>query len=139
MKTPLLVTLLIFFSACATKEIQFDPKKTCSPLALKYLKTNKLRPLLQSTEAIDQMQRTQPGVQACYETFAKRSGIEEFDTCLVVGFDDKGKMDFYELSSMQAKLDNRFLKCANAAIGIVPFWKLGTNYSLLQSYHFYKD
>ena len=139
MKTTILITLLLLLSACASKDVKFDQQKTCSPLALNYLKTHKHRRFLQSTEAIDQMEKTQPGVQACYEAYAKRTGNDEFDTCLVVGYDPKGKMDFYELSSKAVKLDSEFLKCANAAIGAVPFWKLGTNYILLQSYHFYKD
>lgn len=139
MKTSLLISMLLLLSACSSREVKFDQQKTCSPLALNYLKKHKSRRFMQSTEAIDQMEKTQPGVQLCYEAFAKRTGKDEFDTCLVVGYDMKGKMDFYELSSTQVKLDSEFLKCANAAIGVVPFWKLGKNYTLLQSYHFYKD
>lgn len=139
MKTAALLVLAVLVASCASKEVKFEPEKTCSPTTLRYLKKNKSKPFLQSEEVINAMQTTQPGVQACYEAFAKRSGKEEFDTCLVVAYNKKGKLDFWELSSQQVKLDQDFVKCANKAIGAVPFWKYGKNYILMQSYHFYKD
>jgi hypothetical protein len=139
MKTMMLLLVLFVVASCASKEIKFDQNKTCSQLSLNFMRNNRNRTFLQSQQAISEMQKTQSGVQACYEDFLKRGGKPEFATCLVVGFDNMGKMDYYELSSREAKLDQKFVTCANKAIGIVPFWKLGKNYVLLQSYHFYKD
>lgn len=131
--------LLVLLSSCASREIVFEPEKTCSPTTLNFLKRNKARPFLQSQEVVDAMKGTQTGVQACYESYTKRSGKEEFDTCLVVSYNRQGKLDFWELSSQQVKLDQEFINCANKEIGNVPFWKYGKNYILMQSYHFYKE
>lgn len=139
MKLISLVTLVLIVSACSSKEVKFKPEKTCSTTSLNYLKRNKSKPFLKSDEAIQAMQGTQKGVQACYESYAERSGKEEFDTCLVIAYDKRGKLDYWELSSQQVKLDPEFIKCANKTIGEVPFWKYGKNYILMQSYHFYKD
>lgn len=139
MKTLLLMTLLLIVASCASDEVKFDQNKTCSQLSVSFLRNNRNRTFLQSSEAINHMEKTKDGVQSCYESYVKRGGKQEFATCLVVGFDRAGKMDYYELSSREVKLDNQFLTCANKAIGVVPFWKLGRNYVLLQSYHFYKD
>lgn len=135
----LMILSLLFVVSCASDEVKFDQNKTCSQLSLNFLRNNKHRTFLQSTEAINEMQKTKSGVQACYDSFVKRGGKPEFATCLVVGFDKAGKMDYYELSSRETKLDTQFVNCANKAIGAVPLWKLGKNYVLLQSYHFYKD
>ncbi len=134
-----LFVALVLLGSCASKDRTFDEKKTCSPLSLNYIKNNKQKRFLQSQDAITEMEKTKPGVQACYEAYAKRTGNQEFDTCLVAAYDKNGKLDYWELSSQQVKLDNEFVSCTNKTLNLVPFWKLGKNYILLQSFQFYKD
>jgi len=139
MKSLLLISLSLFLFSCSSTGDKFEPEKTCSDLSLKYIKNNKHKRYLQSQEIINALQGTQAGVQACYESFVKRKGADEFNTCLVIGYDKRGKLDYWELSSKEAKLDKEFVNCSNKVIGEVPFWKYGKNYILVQSYHFYKD
>lgn len=139
MKSLLLVSLSLLLFSCASSKDNFVPEKTCSDLSLKYIKNNKQKRYLQSQEIINALQGTQAGVQACYDSFVKRKGEDEFNTCLVIGYDNRGKLDYWELSSKEAKLDQEFVNCSNKVIGQVPFWKFGKNYILVQSYHFYKD
>jgi hypothetical protein len=139
MKSFLLVSLSLLLFSCASSKDSFEPEKTCSDLSLKYIKNNKHKRYLQSQEIITALQGTQSGVQSCYDSFVKRKGKDEFNTCLVIGYDVKGKLDYWELSSKEAKLDQEFLNCSNKVIGQVPFWKYGKNFILVQSYHFYKD
>lgn len=142
MKTLILLLSFLLISACATKKApEFKKEKVCSSVSNNYLKNpkNKTKSFLKSEKAMSEMGKTQPGMQLCYEALKARKGIEEFSACLVVGVDARSKLDFYEFSSNEKKLDNEFISCAIKATGVVNFSNLGKNYILIQSYDFYKE
>lgn len=139
-----LFSLLLLFPvlfACSTKKVEIAKEKECSPLAMSYLKNpkNKNKHFLSSPEVLTEMGKTGPGLQACYEDFKRRTGHEEFNTCLVVGVDQNSKTDFYHFYSSDKKVDEKFINCAVKATSSIPYFKLGKNYILIQTYEFYKD
>lgn len=134
----LLVTLVIFAS-CSTEKPRFKKDNVCSYEALRYLKNprNKEKRALNNPQLIQDVAATTRSMQLCYEDFKSRTGAEEFNTCLVVGVDSFGEMEFYNFGSREAELDETFLKCAKTVTKDVPFSSYGTNYILIQSYQFY--
>lgn len=83
---------------------------------------------------------TKRSMQMCYEDFKNRTGHDdEFNTCLVVGVDENGSMDFYNFSTNEAKLDKKFMNCVAGVMGTIDFTSYGWNYLLVQSYQFYYD
>jgi len=139
MKTlSLLCMLLILFSSCSAFR-PFEKEKVCSRNALAYLKNprNKTKRAPMSPRLNQELLNTQNGMQLCYEDFKRRTGKEEFQTCMVVGVDRRGKTEYFDFSSKDLPLDRKFLRCAQAVTRRVPFQKYGKNYILIQSYNFY--
>lgn len=132
------LVLLIVSAACSTKK-EFVKENVCSPNALTYIKRSKGRlvkvpkdPLLRF-----QLDQTQKGMQQCYADYMKRTGHEEFQTCMVVGVDGLGRMEYFNFSSQDIHSDQAFIQCAVKVTKKIPFWRYGKNYILLQSYNFY--
>lgn len=133
--------IFIFFLSCTIQQPQFVKEKDCSNEALKYLRNprNKSKTFTINPKLIEDLHNTIPGMQLCYEDFKKRTGYEEFNTCLVVGVDEKGEMDFYNFGSRQIEIDENFVKCARYVTQNLPYSSYGSNYILVQSYKFYFD
>jgi hypothetical protein len=130
-------TLLI--SSCASDKKTFNKYKTCSNESLKYLKNprNQDKVHLKSPELVKELAKTRVGIQQCYEDFGSRSDYKEFSTCMVVGVDKEGGLDFYNFGSREVGLDNKFIDCAKAVTKSISFSKYGKNYILIQSYQFF--
>lgn len=139
----LLVSLVLLGVAlsCSSNNTRFDSNKVCSEQALKYLKNprNKSKQYLNSPELQRAVNATKKSMQLCYEDFRNRSEVEEFKTCLVVGIDEAGNNDFYNFSTQEVELDERFMNCAKAVTNSVPYSDFGSNYILIQAYQFYRN
>ncbi|WPU64578.1 hypothetical protein [Peredibacter starrii] len=135
------IVLALFLVGCASERPKFKKEKTCSHVSLKYLKNprNQFMQIINSPDLNMKLASTQKSMQLCYEDFKNRTGQDEFNTCMVVGVDYFGNLDFYEFSSKEVKLDQTFMKCAMAVTGQVQYADYGRNYILVQSYQFYKD
>jgi len=129
--------LLPTLFSCAQKK--FVKENVCSPNALSYMKKSKGRRFLPpKNEALrKKIAETQTGMQQCYDSYMKRTGHDEFQTCMVVGVDGNGKLEYYNFSSQETHSDRAFIQCAVKVTKKVPFQKYGKNYILLQSYNFY--
>ena len=139
MKPLHLLLLFVVLGSCATKLPEFQTGKVCSYDALRYLQNprNKTKNRAVSPALVTEMNGTQKNMQLCYEDYKLRTGVDEFNTCLVVGIDQNGSTEFFNFSSRETKLDQSFLNCARAVTKSVPFSKYGTNYILIQAYQFY--
>lgn len=139
MKILFFLFMLVLMSACATERPTFVKEKVCSTEALKYLKNprNKYKRAISSPALFMDIANTTKSMQLCYDDFKNRTGYKEFNTCLVVGIDQRGNTDFLNFSSREINLDRTFLNCAKAVAASVPYSKYGKNFILIQSYQFY--
>jgi hypothetical protein len=135
------LVLLVLVAACASKKNDFSQDKVCSKDSVKYLShpKNKSKTTVMSSELLNELAKTQQSMQLCYEDLRNRTGHEEFDTCLVVGVDKRGKTEFYNFAAQGSPLDERFLNCARGVTKKIPYGKYGKNYILVQSYQFYYE
>lgn len=142
MKTIPFIFLLFLVVSCASEKPKFSPAKVCSQESVRYLKhpRNNQKHYISSPNLNYKMSSTKESMQLCYEDFKNRTGHnDDFNTCLVVGVDEYGVMDFYNFSSEEAKLDKKFMNCAAQVMGQVDFSSFGWNYILVQSYQFYYE
>lgn len=139
MRTTFFLLLVLFITSCTTEKPKFKKEQTCSYEALRYLRNprNKYKQRIRNPKLISDMASTARSMQLCYEDYKNRSGHEEFNTCLVVGIDDYGEMEFFNFGAGEVKLDEGFIKCAKAVTKSIPYSSYGTNYVLIQSYQFY--
>lgn len=139
MRTVLLILITILLSACASEKPRFKKERVCSEEALKYLRNprNKDKRALNNPLLTEALSQTSRSMQLCYEDFKNRTGNDEFNTCLVVGVDESGSMEFKNFGSKDVELDDSFMKCARAVTDSVPYSTYGSNYILIQSYQFY--
>lgn len=132
----LVLTLLGQLVSCSSD--RFVKEEVCSPSSLAYLKSTRDREhgpqMLNALE--HELLASKKEIQKCYDDYYDRTGIAEFQTCLVVGVDVTGMLDFYQLSSREIYSDSRFVKCAEEVTKKIPWWKYGTNYTVLQTYRF---
>ncbi len=126
--------LLLTLFSCAQKK--FVKENVCSPNALSYMKKSKGRKFFspQSEALQKKIAETQTGMQQCYDSYMKRTGHDQFQTCMVVGVDGNGKREYYNFSSQQTHSDRAFIQCAVKVTKKVPFERYGKNYILLQFY-----
>jgi hypothetical protein len=138
MKLCLNVVLFLLIS-CTTQSPRFYKNQICSNESLKYLRhpQNSEKKMSTHPALLSNLAASSKEMQGCYEDFKKRTGIEEFSTCLVVGIDRYGKEEFFNFQSREVQLDEKFLRCAQTVTKSIPFEKYGRNYILLQSYQFY--
>lgn len=131
--------LTIFMCSCASEKPAFVKEKVCSNESLKYLRNprNRDKRAIQNPQLIQDMAATTRSMQLCYEDFKNRTGHEEFNTCLVVGVDHYGDLEFYNFGSKEVRLDQAFLNCARAVTQNVSYSSYGSNYILIQSYQFF--
>lgn len=129
---------LFLLSSCSTKK-EFVKEKVCSPNAMTYLNGAKkrLKSAPRSDELKIKMAETQLGMQKCYQDYQRRTGVAEFQTCLVVGVDGLGMMEYYNFSSQDIHSDQEFIQCAVKVTKQVPYWQYGKNFVIVQSYSFY--
>ncbi len=137
MKSLFLLFLIISIVSCASPQPVFNQNKACSKESLRYLKNQKDRKQVHTQALADELGKTQRDIQLCYEDFKVRTGKKEFNTCLVVGVDSRGKTDFYHFSSADPSIDREFISCAHSVTKNVNFGRFGKNYTLVQSYQFY--
>lgn len=139
MKLFFLLFLPLFLTACSSPRPKFKKENVCSYEALRYLRNprNVMKTRRPSPQLIQEMTKTSRNMQLCYEDFRLRSGVDEFNTCLVVGIDDAGETEFYNFGSNEVELDEQFIRCARSVTQNVPYSAYGTNYILIQSYQFY--
>jgi hypothetical protein len=141
MKLLAAILMMMFLVSCSSDDSKFAKEKVCSNQALKYLKNprnrNKIAP--RNPALTKSVAATQKSMQLCYEDFRNRSGVEEFNTCLVVGVNESNETEFFNFSTREVEVDQRFMDCALAVAKSVPFGKYGSNYILIQSYEFYNN
>jgi hypothetical protein len=132
------LTFLFTFLSCSHKK-EFIKENVCSPSALSYMKNSTGRKFVipQSEALRNKIAETQAGMQQCYQDYMIRTGHKEFQTCMVVGVDSHGKLEYYNFSAQDTHSDRAFIQCAVKVTKKVPFWQYGKNYILLQSYNFY--
>lgn len=132
------LTFLFIIFSCSHKK-EFIKENVCSPNALKYMKRSTGRRFfVPKSEALrKKIAETQAGMQQCYQDYMTRTGHKEFQTCMVVGVDSRGKLEYYNFSAQDIHSDRAFIQCAVKVTKKVPFWQYGKNYILLQSYNFY--
>ncbi len=136
----IIILLIVSLHSCShQKERPFIKERICSREALDYLNSPrnkyKVGPISPNLSVV--MNGTQEAMQACYEAFIGRSKHEEFQTCLVVGVNQVGKVEFYNFSSQEAKLDETFIQCAHKVTKKISYPDFGKNYILIQSYNFF--
>lgn len=131
--------LLLTLLSCASEKPRFVKENVCSQEALKYLRNprNQYKTTYTGPSLIAEMAATSTQMQQCYEEFKFRTGQEEFNTCLVVGVDYSGNVDFFNFSSQEVQFDQAFISCAQRVTSSVPYSQFGKNYILIQSYQFY--
>jgi hypothetical protein len=131
-----ILTLLGQLTSCSSRK--FVKEEVCSPSSLAYLKSAKGREKgPQMTQALErQLLATKQEIQSCYDEFYARTDTSEFQTCLVVGVDVTGMMDYYHFSSQDIQSDKKFIQCAVRVTKRIPWWQYGTNYTVLQTYNF---
>ncbi len=134
---PLLIVLMLV--SCASEKPRFVKERVCSSEALKYLQNprNQFKTIYASPSLIADVAATAGSMQLCYEDFKMRTGYEEFNTCLVVGVDYSGNVDFFNFSSQEIPLDQTLINCAKNVTSAIPYSQYGRNYILIQSYQFY--
>lgn len=134
-----LTLMLVLLASCASEPRYFKRESVCSERALRYLKNprNKEKRAPMSRELISSLTNASHSVQKCYESFRDRSGIEEFRTCMVVGVDATGELEFYNFGTQEVELDQEFLRCAENVTASIPFGTFGRNYILIQSFSFF--
>lgn len=139
MKPIIFLLITIFCMSCATEKKKFVKEEVCSNESLKYLKNprNISKKAVRNPKLIQDMANTSRSMQLCYEDFKNRTGYEEFNTCLVVGVDEFGGMEFYNFGSKEVNLDQTFRECAKAVTNQIPYSAYGNNYILIQSYQFF--
>jgi hypothetical protein len=141
MKLFILILVALVSYSCTTAKPEFQKEKVCSEEALRYLRNprNSDKRSVQDPKLYSAMSDTSRSMQLCYEDFKERTGVEEFNTCLVVGVDYFGQVEFYNLGSQEVHLDQTFKNCAKGVTDSVPFQNYGSNYVLIQSYQFYVE
>lgn len=134
----LTLVLLFVISSCSTHK-PFIKENVCSPNAINYMRNSKGRSFVPPKTAAlrHTFEQTQTGMQQCYQDYMKRTGHAEFQTCMVVGVDAKGRMEYYNFSAQDTNSDRAFIQCAVKVTKKIPFQTYGKNYILLQSYNFY--
>lgn len=135
------LVLVVLATSCSSNNSRFDKAEVCSNQAIKYLKNprNKNKQSLSNPELQKAVAATKKSMQLCYEDFRNRSGVDEFNTCLVVGVDEGGKEEFFNFSTQEVEVDERFVNCATAVTRSVPYSNFGSNYILIQAYQFYRN
>lgn len=135
------VPLFFLVLSCSSGPGEFSHQTVCSKDSMNYLRhpKNKEKDQHLSEALLNELAKTQQSMQLCYEDFKNRTGHEEFDTCLVVGVDGKGRTEYFNFSARAAPLDRRFLNCARAVTKSIPYGRYGRNYILVQSYRFYNE
>ncbi len=124
--------------SCSSKVPNFEKEKVCSKESLHYLqKQQKTKKQIFAESLNTELLSTQDRMQACYNEFKARTGKDEFNTCLVVGVDKKGKTEFFNFSSKEVSLDDKFIECAHQVTKNLEYGKHGKDYVLVQSYQFY--
>lgn len=139
MRITTLMVMMFLIGSCASEKRGFVKENVCSHESLKYLRNprNKAKRAPHNPKLIQDVANTSRSMQLCYEDFKNRSGEEEFNTCLVVGVDEYGGLEFFNFGSQEVKLDQSFIKCARAVTERIPYATYGNNYILIQSYRFY--
>ncbi len=134
-----LLLSIFFISACSTKK-DFVKENVCSPNALTYINRSKGRSMNvpKSSELRAKLTETQKDMQTCYNNYLMRTGKAEFQTCMVVGVDSRGRVEYYNFSSQDIHSDPGFIQCAAKVTKRVPYSKYGKNFILVQSYNFYQ-
>lgn len=139
MKLYILLFIIFLVSGCSTTVPVFRKEEVCTDQSLKYLRNprNKTKRAIHNPLLIKQMASSTRQMQGCYEQFKDRTGFDEFNTCMVVGVDEAGKLEFFNFGSKQVPLDHEFMRCARKVTGAIPYQSYGQNYILIQSYKFY--
>ncbi|WP_408097534.1 hypothetical protein ACJVC5_01100 [Peredibacter sp. HCB2-198] len=109
---------LILFGGCASyhkKELPpFDKTKICSDASLaQYKKPHKVASHHSSPEEVEsKMTAIKPDIQSCYQTDIERTkNVEDFHLCLVINYDPKGKIQYFEFSNRNMTLSSELLEC----------------------------
>lgn len=117
------ISLLFLMTSCASHHSQkqmppFNKLNVCSDHSLKYLKEKSKRPFSKHSKNMSEKiyQKTiklYPGVKNCYQQELNRTKEKPapFNLCLVVGFTNRGNMDFFEFSTKEYKMSHEFQAC----------------------------
>lgn len=134
------ILFLMLLISCAINQTHFNPPKVCSPGALhvyleSIIKGNKAEIPIEVKSALHNLK---PQINKCYQDYIKQNGMKEFETCLVVIYDDRGEVVYTKFSSQYLN-ENYFLNCASETLKNFSSTLSLKNKSILQSYNFYVD
>lgn len=133
---------LLFLLSCSTFKEDlppFEPEKVCSVTSLRYYNTQiktTARKRSSPAEIEKELQKMYPEIRKCYEEELSRTKNPKlrFHLCHVTGFDEKGKQEYYQFSSVGADLTASMKYCLEDIRHKV---KLGLrNVKILQPYSF---
>ena len=131
--------ILLLLISCATSPTVFYPHKVCSPGALQVYYDSILKGNRASIpkEVKELLRDVRPQINQCYISYTASAGVKEFETCLIVIYDESGKLSYQKMSSQD--LDEKiFFNCARGTLKNLANLKI-KNTSVLQSYNFYSD
>jgi hypothetical protein len=125
--------------SCASEVPRFSIDRTCDYRTQNVLRNPRYkgRTRLAPRLLLGEFRKLGPGIQSCYELHREKLGVEEFNSCLIVGVDASGVRDFHHFSSEELILENDFKECVEAATRILPFEQLGRNYLAIQNIRFH--
>ena len=124
-----ILALFLVTTACTSIKKQ----KICSHPALKNPPTHSQ---ITNSNLDRLLASTHRPMQNCYEKFRSRSGMNEFNTCMVVEVNNEGVQEYYDFWSEDVEFDRAFYECARKATEVLQLEKLGKNFILVQSYEF---
>lgn len=132
------IIILMLLNACATPK-KFLPQKICSPGSLQiYQESLKNHKTKVPSEIKNYLLTKRERINQCYLNYSSYSGVKEFETCLVLVFDDKGEISYKKMSSQQLN-DRKFFTCADETLKNILRSENFKNTSILQSYNFFTD
>lgn len=118
-----LILLSLLAVACAAHKPlpevpQFDKVNVCSDASLAYFAKQRARKPMSpqfhtEAEIQNRMIGLEPHVRQCYEELLQINKEATFNLCFVVGYDLKGKQEYFEFSTKEFNMPEHFKACLN--------------------------
>jgi hypothetical protein len=109
--------MVFILSGCASRIVflPFKKEKICSTEALSVLKTQTRMPA-NIQEA--QVEKIDPYIQICFEeymrVYRKHPKPKGLNLCLVATYNEKGEQEFFDLSTQEFPVPEKFKKCLSS-------------------------
>lgn len=110
----LILLTLLFVTACATapKPLPvFEKDKVCSSSSLEYYKNAPKMTKAGQQAAHKIMMSMQPHVIKCYNEEIARTKPQNFYVCMALGYDRKGRIEYFEMSNNTISVTPEFVTC----------------------------